>query len=312
MNIPRGLIIGVLLGVLALMVSCAGVETINQGHVGVKTSLGANFKSSTQTLQPGLYFYNPFTTSIHDVDIRTQTVGEEDLQVFTRDTQGVTISYKVSVRINPNNANLVFASLGTNLDSGNLGNLLLSQTRNSIKSVLASFSMDEMLKQRPVMPERITAHLRKALGDVLASSNLPIDAVVVDGFALEDMRVDEAYEQAAEAKQRATQDAERAKNETVKKEEEAKQAVIAAQAEADSKLAIAKAEAEAFRIKNDSLAKSPRLIEYTLAERWDGALPIMVSSDKASQIMDITTLSGVIEARKAARSERQLEEEIQR
>lgn len=300
-SFPRFLVVAAMLGIIALIASCSGMQSINQGYMGVKVSLGSNMKSTAESLTPGMYFYNPFTTSIYEIDVRTQTVGADDVPTFTKDTQGVTVNYKASLRINPQHVALVYSSLGTDLESGNLGRLIQTQTLNSLKAVIAGYGMDEMLANRPKLPEQVTAHLRNSLTSVLVSMNLPQDAIMVDGFSIENIAVDPAYEEAAEAKQRATQEAERAKNETVKKEEEAKQMVIAAQAEADSKIAVAKAEAEGFKIKNDALAASPRLIEYTLAQNWDGALPIMVSSDKANQIMDIRSLSGILENRKASR-----------
>ena len=72
----------------------------------------------------------------------------------------------------------------------------------------------------------------------------------------------DSFEKAIEGKVTAEQEALKAKNKTVQVEEEAKQRVIAAEAEAKS-----------MAIRANALTQNHNLIQYELAQKWDGKLP---------------------------------------
>ena len=63
------------------------------------------------------------------------------------------------------------------------------------------------------------------------------------------------------------------KNETVRIEEEAKQTVKTAQAEA-----------EAMRIKSQALSQNKGLVEFEIAKKWDGKLPVYMMGNSVPLI----------------------------
>ena len=94
----------------------------------------------------------------------------------------------------------------------------------------------------------------------------------------------DAFERAVEEKQVALQKSIKEKNETARLREVANQQVVKAEAEAKAKIELANADAKAILIKaeseakaidmkNKALATSSALIDFTVAERWDGKLP---------------------------------------
>ena len=92
--------------------------------------------------------------------------------------------------------------------------------------------------------------------------NLSEKDVTIYDVQLTDVDFDDSYEKAAEQKVVAIQEAQKAKNETVKIEEEAKQKILTARADAES-----------MRIKSQALAQNKGLVQFELAQKWDGKLP---------------------------------------
>ena len=57
----------IVLLMLAAVLSGCGIHTVDTGHRGIKTSFG---QVEGPPLTEGLYFVNPFTTSIMQMDVR--------------------------------------------------------------------------------------------------------------------------------------------------------------------------------------------------------------------------------------------------
>ena len=53
--------------VLSLSLTSCGFEIVDTGHRGVKVRFG---KVVSESLPEGLYFYNPITSQIHEMDVR--------------------------------------------------------------------------------------------------------------------------------------------------------------------------------------------------------------------------------------------------
>lgn len=118
-----------------------------------------------------------------------------------------------------------------------------------------------------------------------------------------DVDYSDAYERAVEAKQVAQQNAQKEKNETLRIREQAEQGVVRAEAEAKVKVTMAEAEAKAILIKaeadakaidmkNKSLASSPAIIDYTLAQQWDGKLPVQMLGSSPVPFIDVLRKEG--------------------
>ena len=77
---------------LAFFITGCGFEIVNTGFRGVQTRFG---KVEGGTLDEGLHFYNPFTTSIVELDVRVQRLDRKTI-AYTKDVQNVTVQYTLN------------------------------------------------------------------------------------------------------------------------------------------------------------------------------------------------------------------------
>ena len=68
---------------ISTSLSACGFEIVDTGHRGVEITLG---KAGEESLEEGLYFYNPFTSDVIEMDVRTQRKDIETF-VYTKDVQ---------------------------------------------------------------------------------------------------------------------------------------------------------------------------------------------------------------------------------
>ena len=151
-----------------------------------------------------------------------------------------------------------------------------------LKSVCAQYTAEELISKRAessdMMRDELDAKL-SGMGISVTDFNI-IDFDFSDEFisAVESKQVAEQLKKkAATENETAIAQAEREKQVAIKQSEAQAESVrIAAQAEADAvKLA---ADAEAYRLQKINEQLSEKTIQNTLAERWDGKLPGVVSS----------------------------------
>jgi regulator of protease activity HflC (stomatin/prohibitin superfamily) len=222
-----------------------GFETIDTGHRGVETNFG---KIVGEPLPEGLHFYNPLTSDIVELDVHEQKI-EGIANSFTKDTQNVAVSYAVVLYPDPAQIHLIYQKFGKTWGD----TLVTPLIQNSIKDVIGQNVADDLVGKRDAM--RATA--QKELTEKLKERS-----ILVTSLAFTNLDFDDAYEHAVEQKVVAIQNALKEKNTTVQIEEKAKQTI-----------ASAKADAEAMRIKTQALSQNKGLVEYELAQKWDGHLP---------------------------------------
>lgn len=233
-----------MLVVLAVALSGCGFETVDVGHRGLKISFG---EIIGEPLPEGLYFYNPFTTSIKEMDVREQKLEGKTI-AFTRDVQQVVITYALNYRPDAFLIGKTFKEVGKDY-----ARILLPQVvEGNMKASIAQWDALHLVENR----EKATRAAEKAIREVAAPR------IIITRLEMANLDFHDEFEKATEAKVRAQQDAERAKNETVKIQEEANQTIIAA-----------KAEAESMRIRSSALQQNPGLVQYEAVHKWDGKLP---------------------------------------
>ena len=72
-----------IIAVVLVSVAGCGIKVVNTGHRGIETNFG---KVVSESLPEGIYFFNPITTKIVEMDTRVQRKdGETD--TYTRDVQ---------------------------------------------------------------------------------------------------------------------------------------------------------------------------------------------------------------------------------
>ncbi len=257
-NLAKSLVIGVPLGILALIVLFSCLKIIPEGHIGVKYQLGAIVSSD---LGAGPHLKLPFIQSIKTVDIREQ-VYTTTTSAYTRDTQTVeSIQVKLNYVYDSSELSTIIRTIGIeNVES----KLIIPQVNSVLKNAIGQFKAEELVQNRSALQEQVESELRTVLS---------INGITVTAFNIESIDFEDAFEQAVRLKVEAEQQALRAQNETVLKEEEAKQRVIAAEAEAESKRIAAEAEAYAIELIQQQLKTSPQYIQLKMVEKWNGEWP---------------------------------------
>lgn len=243
---------------IALSLTACGFEVVDPGHRGIETNLG---KVVGEPLPEGLHFYNPFTSDIKEFNVRQETWASKT-SIFTKDTQRVDVEFAVTYSPDPKMVTKIYLDVGR--EEALVEKIVKPVVLGSLKDAIGQVIADELVSKR----ELITKEALKEVRDNLAEKN-----VFVSDLQFTNLDFDDAYEHAVEEKVVATQKAQKAKNDTVTIQEEAKQTIATAQAEA-----------EAMRIKSAALAQNKGLVEFEIAKKWDGKLPVYMMGNSVPMI----------------------------
>ena len=236
----------ILAALLAVSLSgCVGCEQVDEGYRGIETNFG---KVVGEPLPPGMHFYNPFSSSIDEIEVREKKL-EGSTPCFTNDTQQVVVTYVATFYPEQTKIGELFKQFGTDWEAKIIPQAILG----AVKDVVGQYRADDLVGKREAARKSVELELK---------TTLAARSIALTKIDFTNLDFDDAYEKAVEAKVVATQRAAEAKNKTVQVEEEAKQTVSRA-----------KAEAESMRIKSQALAQNRGLVEFELAQKWDGKLP---------------------------------------
>ena len=228
------------------LTGCA--EQIDAGNRGVKTVWG---ETQQKVLEEGLYFYNPISTKIYEMDCKTLKIVYE-MDSYTKDVQQANLRLSVMYNVKPEEATLLFKEIGLNY-----ANVVIYPTVVAVaKDTVGQWEADKLVSNREQASNTMLAKLQESLKD---------KHIRVTGLSFESVDFSKQFESAIEAKQIAQQDAIKAKNRSVQIEEESKQ-----------KLMMAKAEAEAMAIQAKALAQNKSLVAYEAVKKWNGVLPVNI------------------------------------
>jgi regulator of protease activity HflC (stomatin/prohibitin superfamily) len=228
--------------------SACGVEQVDTGNRGVKTVWG---EVKGESLPEGLYFYNPFSTSIHEINCKT-VKNIYNFETYTKDVQQAKIDVSINYSVDSTKAHLLFKEVGTYYSN----QVIEPKVIQAVKDIIGKWEADNLIANR----EKATSEILNILKETLTVNYINVENVV-----LENIEYTPEFERAIEEKQIATQDAIKAKNKTKQVEEEANQKVLAA-----------KAEAESMRIRSQALSQNQNLVSYEAVQKWDGKLPVNI------------------------------------
>lgn len=254
-----GKTIGIIIAVvLLLVVALNSFAIVPGGSTGVVVTLG---KISDNVLQEGLHFKIPFVQQINKISNKIQVV-EVEAAAVSKDLQTVSSTIAVNYRIGYESSANVFKNIGAHYDQV----VLLPAVQESMKSVSAKYTAEELITKRAQVGQEIKEALENKVGSY---------GIVIENFNIVNFDFTEEFNKAIEAKQVAEQNLIKTKTEQeqaiVVAEANAKQKVIAAEAEAAAITAKAQAQADANNLINKSL--NPNLIEYEKINKWNGILP---------------------------------------
>jgi len=255
MDTAKWIVAGVVGGLFLILGACS-MTTVDTGHRGIKVSFG---QVMGEALPEGLYFVNPLTTHITEMDARVR-VWSGHTQAYTKDIQQASIHFTLNYRLDPTKAHVVFREVGEEWVS----KLVAWPVYQEIKRELGQYEAVALIGQRD-------AAARKIEGDITLA--LAAKHVIVTGFQLTNIDYSPEFERAVEAKVTAVQNAIAEKNRSVQVEEKARQQVLTAEGNARSTVTNAKAEAESISIRARALEQNAKLVEWEAVQKWDGQLP---------------------------------------
>ena len=277
-------IITIIVGVLALILLVFSTTSIvPTGFTGVLTTFG---RVEENTLDAGLNFKAPWQNVI-TMDNREQRLSFT-FEAFSSDIQQTSVTGSVNFNINKQTAMTLYQEIGQNY----FNILIAPRLYENTKVVFSKYTAENLISSRDNLASEILELMRQDLEQY---------GINIISISIEDIDFTDAFTDAIEAKQVATQNKLRTETEQeeaiIIAESAAKQRTIAAEAEAE--VARIEADAEAYRTQVSSEAEakaneliaaslSADLIEYLEAQGWNGQLPdTFVGSDEAIPILPI-------------------------
>ncbi len=172
----------------SLIMSCS---VVRQGEIGLKQKVG---KLNQTIIQPGPVGYNPFTTKIIKMPIRTMNM-EIATNLPSKEGLNVTAVISILYRIMPEEAPSVVENIGV----GNEREVISSVFRSAAADVCSRFFAKDMHSaQRANIEKEIT----KQMSEILSPRGFEIEAVLMKNIALPS-GLARAVEEKLEAEQNA-------------------------------------------------------------------------------------------------------------
>lgn len=262
-------------GALVLVAALSSVQVVPAGHTGVVLTLG---KVSDHVLQEGFHLKVPFIQSVEVMSNKIQ-VYEATATAVSKDLQSVSSAIAVNYKIGNESSANIYQKIGSDYQSI----ILMPTVQESMKSVTAKYTAEELITKRAVVGEEIKETLESKVSEY---------GILIEKFNIVNFDFSSEFNEAIEAKQVAEQNLIKTKTEQeqaiVIAEAEAKKKTIAAEAEAQATLTKAQAQAEANEKINKSL--SELVLKYEEISKWNGELPKVMSD--ASSLIDIGLSDG--------------------
>lgn len=252
-------IVATVIGAVIIIGCC--ISIVPTGHTGVVTKFG---KVSETTLNSGLNFTAPWAKVVK-MDNRTQKANM-NMSCFSSDIQEVKVSYTLNYRIQKENAQTIYKTIGKKY----YNTVITPCIQEALKVVTAQYTAEELIGSRT----ELAINTEKELAKRLKKYNVE----VVD-TSIENMDFSDAFENAVEEKQVAQQ-------KKLKAETEAARKIIEAEASAKEKIIKAEAEAKANATISKSLTDD--VLQQRWIEKWDGKLPQVAGADAKIVIDNLT------------------------
>jgi regulator of protease activity HflC (stomatin/prohibitin superfamily) len=255
--------LGALLVVVGVLVGSATI--VPAGFRGVLL----RFSAVQGTLDEGFHLIVPFINTVELMEVRTQKE-ESQATAASRDLQNVTTSLALNFRVDPAGVGDLFKNVGT----GYKARIIDPAVQESLKTVTAKYTAEELIKFRP----KVKAEVEEEITKRLSNYNLLVEP---SGLSITNFAFSDEFNRAIEAKQVAQQQAEQQRYVLQKAELEKQTAVMIAQGKSEA----AKLNAEALKVQGGALVISREWIE-----KWDGKLPSVYGGSEGGMIIDLGSL----------------------
>lgn len=270
---PSGKIAAIIIiVVLAIIVVISSVAIVPAGCTGVVTTFG---KVSENEYNEGLHFKIPFAQEVVTISNKIQ-VYEADADAVSKDLQSVSSKIAVNYRIMNDYSASIYKNIGSDYQSV----VLMPTVQESMKSVCAKYTAEQLITMRAQVGDEIKTELENRVQEY---------GIQIEKFNIVNFEFSDEFNAAIEAKQVAEQN-------LLKTKTEQEQAIVIANAEAEKKVIAAEAEATSIKTKADAQAEANKtltesltdeLIKYQTIDKWNGILPKVAGSANPLIALDL-------------------------
>lgn len=258
-----------MIGMIGLLAACTKVPA---GNVGVKFDLYGGDKGVTgEVVGPGKYWLGMneemylFPTFTQSAEWKAQDDSGVDQSISFQDAEGIVINADVGISyaIKADKADTVFQKYRKGVDEIT-DTYIRNMVRDAVNAETSKLGVEAIYGPgKEELMQKVTQRVQSQV------SSIGIDVEKI--YWIGAMRLPSSIINAINGKIEATQKAQQRENELQTAKAQAEIERAKAQGEADAVMIAAKAEAEANRMKQATLTNE--LVQYTLAQRWDGKLP---------------------------------------
>lgn len=237
---------------VAVFIGSNAYAYVPVGFRGIGTRFGA---VTGHIRSEGIHLKIPFVEGNKNIEIRVQK-SEVAAPAASKDLQSVSTIIAVNYSVNPAQSAELYQRVGELYGD----RIIFPAIQESVKSVTAKFTAEELITKRANVSNAILTELRERIEDY---------GLNVNGLNIIDFEFSPSFNQAIESKVTAEQNALAAKNKLEQIKFEAEQAIVAA-----------KGKAEAQRIEGVALKENPQVIQLRAIEKWNGELPTYMAGDE--------------------------------
>lgn len=267
-------LIGGFIAVVTMTLLLMTFYVIDEGHVGIVKRFGEAIEQN----KAGLHTKIPVVDSVEVIEIRTKR-NTEKLAAATSEQMPIQAEVSVNWTVNRESAFKLFVDYG-GLDQFE-NRILDSRLKSAAKGAISKYTAEQIIVSRSEVINSITLSLEETMRDFPVS---------LDSIQLDNIDLPPNYLKSIETKQTEKNLAAAEQHKLDRQKLQAQQAVNTASAEADSKRLVARAEAdsvkmigeaeaESIKAKAAALKSNPLIVQLTLAQKWDGAQPRMVTGN---------------------------------
>ena len=296
-----GLVAAAIVAVILLVITFSAWRSIQPGYVGIVFDK-VNHKVTTQALDPGWAFINPFSEAIQEYPVTIQTYemvqaagegevrGDDSIKIQSNEGQQINLDVVIQYQVEKEKASELYTDWGgAPIDQVEDG-VVRQYTRSEVPVVCAKYGWEEITSsKRGEIVEKISG----ILTEEFERRHLKLIS-----FGVREVHLPDSLQAALNQKIQAQQASERqtyllaqakvqADQDVTKATGEAKGAIARAQGDAQAILTKATAQATANELLSQSLTAP--LIQYEGLQQWDGQLPLFTGGG-ATPLIDVTRL----------------------
>lgn len=295
------LAVSAVIAIALLALTFSSWRNIRPGYVGIVFNK-ATHDVNAGAQRPGWAFINPFTEAIQEypVTIQTysmvakptegQTSGDDSVKVQSNEGQQINLDAVIQYQVVAEEAGDLYKDWG-GADISTVEDRVVRQyTRSQVPVVASKYGWEEITSSKRGM---INQEISKALSDEFGRRHLRLIS-----FAVREVHLPDALQQALNQKIQAQQAAEQQKYQLeqakIKADQDVAEATghanaLKAQAEGEAQATLTRAKAQSEANRDLAQSLTPALIQYQQLQRWDGKLPVF-SGGGATPLIDATSI----------------------